>query len=165
MPVSTVQEGLVISVAYTLTLSDGEVIDEASSSDPLLYLHGAENIIPGLERALTGMTVGQRKQVVVDPEDAYGEYDEEGVQVLPRDAFGDGDVELEIGEMLTLRDEEDNLFDAEVIDLDDESVTLDFNHPLAGETLRFDVEIVGVRDATPDERAHGHPHAPGMNHH
>lgn len=165
MPLATVQDGLVISLAYTLKLDDGQVLDSADSNDPMFYLHGADNIIPGLERELTGMMVGQRKAVTVTPEDAYGDYDEEGVQVIPAEAFGEAIDEIAVGELLTLRDETGDLFDAEVIDLDDENVTLDFNHPLAGETLHFEVEVIAVRDATPDERAHGHPHVPGMNHH
>ena len=131
-----VKDGLVISLEYTLKLDDGEVIDEATSDDPLLYLHGNDNIIPGLEAALTGMALNESKSVEVKPEDAYGEYDEE-----------------------------DNIYDAIIVEIDDDLITLDFNHPLAGQTLFFEVKVVGIREATAEELEHGHPHVPGMHEH
>ena len=164
MAPQTVQDGLVVSLTYVLKLDDGEVIDAAGADEPLLYLHGADNIIPGLERELTGMGINESKQVTVAPENGYGEYEEEAVQELPRDMFP-ADAELAVDAMLTLRDEEGRLFDVTVADLDDDTVTLDFNHPLAGETLYFDVTVIALREPTAEERAHGHPHVPGMHAH
>ena len=132
--------------------------------DPLYYLHGAENIVPGLEKALVGLAVNESKTVKVTPEEGYGEYDEEATEEMERDMFPE-DMELEPGLMLTLEDDEGNLMDAVITDIADEIVTLDFNHPLAGETLFFEVKIVEIREATPEEREHGHPHEPGMHHH
>lgn len=164
MAPETVKDGLVISLEYTLKLDDGEVIDEATSDDPLLYLHGNDNIIPGLEAALTGMALNESKSVEVKPEDAYGEYDEEGIEEMERDFFPE-DVKIELGEMLSLSDEEDNIYDAIIVEIDDDLITLDFNHPLAGQTLFFEVKVVGIREATAEELEHGHPHVPGMHEH
>ncbi len=163
MPPTKIQDGVVVSLEYTLKLDDGEVVDEATADDPLEYLHGADNIIPGLEKALTGLKIGDRKQVVIQPEEGYGEYDPEDMEEVERSLFPD-DLELEEGMMLTMSDENDNLFDAVVVDYDDEVVTLDFNHPLAGETLHFDVRVLALRDATEEEKLHGHPHDAGADH-
>ncbi len=163
MPPTTIQNGVVVSLEYTLKLDDGEVVDEATADDPLEYLHGADNIIPGLEKALTGLKIGDRKQVTIQPEEGYGEYDPEDMEEVERSLFPD-DLELEEGMMLTMSDENDNLFDAVVVDYDDEVVTLDFNHPLAGETLHFNVRVLALRDATEEEKLHGHPHSMGADH-
>jgi FKBP-type peptidyl-prolyl cis-trans isomerase SlyD len=163
MPPTTIQNGVVVSLEYTLTLDDGEVVDEATADAPLEYLHGADNIIPGLEKALTGLKIGDRKQVVIQPEEGYGEYDPEDMEEVERSLFPD-DLELEEGMMLTMSDENDNLFDAVVVDYDDEIVTLDFNHPLAGETLHFTVRVLALRDATEEEKLHGHPHNADADH-
>jgi FKBP-type peptidyl-prolyl cis-trans isomerase SlyD len=164
MAPQTVQNGVIVSLDYVLKLDNGEVVDQSPDGDPLVYLHGAQNIIPGLENALTGMAVNESKTVNVKPEDGYGDYDPEGTEVVERAFFGD-DVELSPGVVLTLRDVEGNIFDAVVTELDDANVTLDFNHPLAGETLHFAVKVVELRDATPEELDHGHPHVPGMHAH
>ena len=163
MPPTTIQNGVVVSLAYTLTV-DGEVLDHSTADDPLIYLHGADNIIPGLEKALTGLAAGDSKQVVVTPEEAYGEYDPDDVEEVERALFP-SDVELVEGLVLTLRDEDGHEYDATVVEVGDDTVTLDFNHPLAGETLHFAVEVIELRDPTPDERAHGHPHVPDMHLH
>ncbi len=163
MSPTTVQDGAVVSLQYTLKLDDGQVIDESPANEPLQYLHGASNIIPGLENALTGMTVGDSKQVIIAPADAYGEYNPDQLYEFERALFPDT-LELSVGLPLTLRDESGNLVDAVVAELSDETVTLDFNHPLAGQTLHFDVTIIALRDATPDEMAHGHAHAADHHH-
>ena len=164
MAPTKVQNGLVVGIVYKVKLEDGEVVDESEPGDPLYYLHGAENIVPGLEKALVGLAVNESKTVKVTPEEGYGEYDEEATEELERDMFP-ADMELEPGLMLTLEDDEGNLMDAVITDIADEIVTLDFNHPLAGETLFFEVKVVEIREATPEEREHGHPHMPGMHHH
>ena len=164
MAPTKVQNGLVVGIVYKVKLEDGEVVDESEPGDPLYYLHGAENIVPGLEKALVGLAVNESKTVKVTPEEGYGEYDEEATEELERDMFP-ADMELEPGLMLTLEDDEGNLMDAVITDIADEIITLDFNHPLAGETLFFEVKVVEIREATPEEREHGHPHMPGMHHH
>lgn len=158
-----VADGLVVSLAYTLRLDDGEEIDSATSDDPLTYLHGAQNIIPGLEQALTGLKVGDARQVSVNPVDAYGDVDPEAYEMVPYDAFP-ADVDLEEGMGLQMVDESGRQMDAYISELRDEGALLDLNHPLAGETLHFDVEIVGLRRATADEIAHGHSHSAGHTH-
>ncbi|MFQ3535944.1 MAG: peptidylprolyl isomerase [Aggregatilineales bacterium] len=153
----TVQDNVVVALAYTLKLENGEVVDAADAEDPLEYLHGANNIIPGLERALTGMRVGESKQVQVAPADGYGDYDPEDIEVVPRHQFP-SDAPLAVGMAVTLADDDDNYVDAVISALSTESVTLDYNHPLAGKTLFFDVEVLNIREATPEEIRHGHVH-------
>lgn len=153
----TIQNGVVVSLTYTLKLSSGEVIDFSETDDPLEYLHGADNIIPGLERELTGLKVGDAKDVEVTAGDGYGEYDPEEVEEVERKLLP-RDMELRLGMVLAIRDEEGNLNEAYVRAISADTVTLDFNHPLAGQTLFFHVQVVGVREPTPEEIEHGHPH-------
>ncbi len=153
-----IEDGLVVSLAYSLRLDDGEEIDSAPSDDPLIYLHGAQNIIPGLEEALSGMKIGDTRKVSVEPGSAYGEVDPEAVQFIPYENFPD-DIDLEEGLELRLVDEKSgHQMEAYISELRDDGALVDMNHPLAGETLHFDVEIVGLRRATEDEIAHGHVH-------
>ena len=159
-----VADGLVVSLAYVLRLDDGEEIDSAENDDPLVYLHGAQNIIPGLEQALTGLKVGDARKVSVNPEDAYGDVDPEAYELVPYDAFP-GDIDLEEGMELHMIDNETGRqMEAYISELRDDGALLDLNHPLAGETLHFEVEIVGLRRATMDEIAHGHAHTSDHTH-
>lgn len=159
-----VADDMVVSLAYVLTV-DGEELDSADASDPLEYLQGHTQIIPGLERALAGMSVGDKLQVVVEPTDAYGEYDDEEVDSIPLDSFP-ADFEPALGDDLQLRDTETgHVFNATVVELLEDAVKVDFNHPLAGETLTFDVEITGIRPATSEELSHGHVHGPDGHSH
>jgi FKBP-type peptidyl-prolyl cis-trans isomerase SlyD len=155
--IETVQDGAVVSLAYKLTLPSGEEIDSSDASEPLEYLHGAENIIPGLERQLTGLRVGDAKTVEVSPAEGYGEYDPEEVEVIDRRMLP-RDMELRLGMVLAVRDDEGYMNEAYVSAIAPENVTLDFNHPLAGQQLVFDVQVVGLREATPEEIEHGHIH-------
>lgn len=152
-----IQDGVVVSLAYTLKLQNGEVIDYSEVDEPLEYLHGADNIIPGLEKELTGLQVGEAKDVRVAPAEGYGEYDPEDVEVVPR---GDlpRNMEMKLGMVVQIRDEEGSTSEAYVREIAPDSVTLDFNHPLAGQPLFFSVQVVGVREATAEELEHGHPH-------
>lgn len=154
----TVADGQVVSLAYKLHMEDGELVDESASDEPLQVLQGAGQIIPGLESALYGMALGDKKEVVVQPADGYGMYDPEDKQSMPRTAFPP-DLALEEGVGLVVRDTETGKrFQAFVEELHSDRVVLDFNHPLAGETLFFKVEVVGMRPATAEELAHGHAH-------
>ncbi|GAB4553881.1 MAG: peptidylprolyl isomerase [Anaerolineae bacterium] len=152
----TVQNNCVVSIAYTLRV-DGNVVDEADAAEPLEYLHGADNIVPGLESALEGLRVGERKDVRVTPEEGYGVYDNDDVEVLPRREFPD-DMPLEVGMLLSISDDDGYFADATVKAFNEREVTLDYNHPLAGKELHFNVEVVGIREATDEEIAHGHVH-------
>lgn len=161
----TVADGTVVRIEYTLTLDDGEVIDSSVEDGPLEFLQGAGEIIPGLEAALYGLGVGERKNIVVTPDLAYGEYEPDNFQVVPLDAF-EADVELEPGLALEFFDEEnDETIEGFVSEIQADGVVVDFNHWLAGETLHFDVKIVGVRPALPEEIEHGHAHSEGHHHH
>jgi FKBP-type peptidyl-prolyl cis-trans isomerase SlyD len=160
----TVGDGLVVSLAYRLKLDDGEEIDAAAGDDPLVYLHGAQNIIPGLERALAGLKVGDARSVTVTPGDAYGDMDPDAFELVPYDAFP-GDLELEEGMGLRMVESgTGRQMEAYISELRDDGALLDLNHPLAGETLHFDVEVVGLRRATSEEIAHGHAHSAGHTH-
>lgn len=159
----TVTDGLVVSLDYTLRLDDGEIID-ASEQEPLEFLQGHNQIIPGLERALAGMKVGESKEVVVAATDAYGEEDEDAYQLVERDIFPP-DMELEEGMQLRMRDAHSGeAVDVIIAEVNDNNVLLDFNHPLAGEELHFQVKVVGLRPATPEELAHGHAHGDHDHH-
>jgi FKBP-type peptidyl-prolyl cis-trans isomerase SlyD len=159
----TVQDGLVVSMEYTLTV-DGEVLDSSKNAGPLQFLAGHDNIVPGLEREMKGMKIGESKDVTVSPADAYGEFDEDAYVEVPRSEFPN-DIGLELGMELGLTDEDDNHQMAFVESFDDESVRLDLNHPLAGAELHFNVKVVGLREPTKEELEHGHVHEEGHHHH
>jgi len=158
-----IADNKVVLLDYTLKNASGEVLDSSEGGEPLAYLHGANQIVPGLERALNGMTAGQSKDVVVPPEDAYGHSDPEGVFGVPRTAFPDN-LPLEAGQAFIGEDDEGNHVPVRVVEIRDDLIVVDANHPLAGQTLYFHVDVREVRDATAEELAHGHPHGPGDKH-
>jgi len=147
----------VVGIHYTLTNDAGEVLDTSSGADPMFYLHGHDNIVPGLERKLSGQPIGAKMKVTVQPADGYGERDARGEQKVPREAFPPN-VELEPGMQLALRDPSGEIVPLWVSKIENDVVHVDLNHPLAGEVLHFDVEIVSIRAATSEELQHGHPH-------
>jgi FKBP-type peptidyl-prolyl cis-trans isomerase SlyD len=153
-----------VSIDYTLTNDIGEVIDSSTGGAPLVYLQGAGNIIPGLEKALEGKQVGDELTVSVEPEDAYGEYSAELVSTLSRSMF-EGVDELEVGMQFHASAPDGQMQIVTIRDLDGDDVTVDGNHPLAGQKLTFQVKIVDVRDASQEEVAHGHVHGEGGHHH
>ena len=156
---------VVVTIDYTLTNNEGEVLDSSVGDDPLTYLQGHGNIVPGLENALAGKRVGESLKVSVPPEEGYGVRDPAGVRALPRNAFP-ADAELAVGSQFMAELEDDEVVPLWVVELDDETIHVDMNHPLAGETLNFQVEIVELRDASAEELAHGHPHGrDGHGHH
>ena len=152
-----VGDNTVVSIHYTLTDKEGTVIDSSDGSDPLKYLHGAGNIIPGLESALVGKTQGDALEVVVDAADGYGEYHAELVQVVPRAAF-QGIDEVSVGMAFTAQAEDGSQRRVVVRDVEGDDVTVDANHELAGVDLHFAVEVVEVREASAEEKEHGHAH-------
>ena len=158
----TVQDGLVVSMEYTLSV-DGEVLDSSKDAGPLQFLAGHDNIVPGLEREMVGMKIGESKDVLVLPQDGYGEFDEEAFMEVPRGEFP-ADMELETGLELNVTDEDGQHQLAFVESFNDKTVRLDFNHPLAGAELRFNVKVVGLRDPTKEELDHGHVHEEGHHH-
>jgi len=147
----------VVSVHYVLRDDTGEILDRSSEDSPLTYLHGAGNIIPGLENALTGRAAGDSLQVQVEPAEAYGESDPAMIQVVPREAFTGVDT-IEPGMNFQAQSSDGATRQITVTEVAGDTVTVDANHPLAGVALNFDVQIEGVREATEEELAHGHVH-------
>ena len=150
-------DNVVASIHYTLTDPGGQVIDSSQGAEPLHHLHGAGNIIPGLEQALVGKTVGANLQVTVEPEHGYGEVDTDLIQQVPAAAF-EGVEKIEPGMAFEAEDAQGNRRRIVVRSVDGDEVIIDGNHPLAGVQLHFDVEVVGVRSASEEEIAHGHAH-------
>ena len=159
----TVADGLVVSLDYTLRLDDDQVIDTTADGDPLQFLQGGEQIIPGLEKTLYGMAVGDKKRVELAPDEGYGNRNPDAVELVPHEAFP-SDVELTEGMGLQLRDPSGQEVVAYVAEIRPEAVVLDLNHPLAGETLFFEVKIANLRPATSEELDHGHAHGAGHEH-
>jgi len=154
-----IEKGRVVDLDYSLHLGDGEVVDRSEPGEPLTYLHGEGEIVPGLENALEGMEQGQQKQVVVAPGEGYGDHDARRVQRVPREAFPPGFVP-EVGMELSAQGPDGEEVPFVIQQVEPSAVTIDLNHPLAGKTLHFDVTVRGVREATPDELQHGHAHGP-----
>ncbi len=155
----------VVTFHYTLRDKEtGEVLDSSQAyGQPLAVLFGAQNIIPGLEKRMEGMEPGEKKTIEVPAAEAYGEKDPNLIQQAPREYFQG--VELEKGLPLQAQTPEGQIINMIVVDFDDNTVTVDMNHPLAGKDLVFDVEVVDVRDATLEEIKHGHVHEEGQHHH
>jgi FKBP-type peptidyl-prolyl cis-trans isomerase SlyD len=153
----------VVSIDYTLTDEDQQLLDTSKDGEPLEYLHGYGNIIPGLERALEGKETGDRVTVTVPAADAYGERNEELVMEVPKDRFQEGGA-IEEGMQFEAQTP-DGYRVVTVTSVGDKSVTIDANHPLAGMDLNFDVTITAVREANPEELSHGHVHSHGHEGH
>jgi FKBP-type peptidyl-prolyl cis-trans isomerase SlyD len=153
---NVVADNVVVSLEYKLTVG-GEIVDSTDDSDPLEFLQGHKNIIPGLEKELYGMSIGDKKTVLVSAKDAYGELDSEAFVDVPRDEFPP-DIPLETGVQIQVRDMQGGLMDAVIEKIGDDVVQLNFNHPLAGEDLNFEVTIADLRQANPEELEHGHVH-------
>lgn len=148
----------VITINYVLKDKDGELIDK-SDDGTFAYLHGHNNIIPGLESALESKSKGDSFNLVLEPKDAYGEYNPEITQVIPRDAFGG--AELEVGMQFHAESDNGHPVLITISEINGDDITIDGNPPLAGVTLHYDVEVIDVRDATDEELSHGHIHAEG----
>jgi FKBP-type peptidyl-prolyl cis-trans isomerase SlyD len=157
-----VAQDTVVAIRYTLKDDAGQTLD-ASADEPLVYLHGNGNLIPGLERALEGKKPGDKLSVSVPPSEAYGEVDQDLVQEVPRSAFR-GIDDIQVGMRFQAQS---NYGPRSVVvtKVTPDLITVDGNHPLAGQTLNFDVEVAQVRAATPEELEHGHVHGPGGHQH
>lgn len=159
-----VSEQKVVTMNYEVADDQGQLIDRSEEGGPLAYIHGNGQLIPGLETALEGRGKGDKIAVDVPPEQGYGERDEEGVQIVARNQFDDS-VEIEVGMQFEAQDDDEGHQIVTVAAVDGENITLDTNHPLAGKNLRFEVEILDVRDASAEELSHGHVHGPGGHDH
>ena len=152
----------VVSFHYTLNDADGKLLDTSAGRDAFAYIQGHSMIVPGLERQLEGRKAGESLLAVVSASEGYGELDPSLVHKVPKDRFGGQNVEVG---MQFQAGEQGEMGVFTVIGLEDDIVVLNGNHPLAGVTLHFNVEITDVREATPDELSHGHVHGPGGHHH
>jgi len=160
---ANIEKNKVVSMHYTGTLEDGSVFDSSEGREPLEFIYGVGMIIPGLEESLNGLAVGDKKKIEnISPEKAYGEIQEEARQEVPKDQMPQ-DMEVEVGMQLAAQGPQGPI-PVVVAEVKEDSVVVDFNHPLAGKTLTFDVEIVEVRDATQEELDHGHVHGPNGEH-
>lgn len=158
-----VAENAVVVIDYTLTDNDGEVIDSSEGAGPLAYLHGMGNIIAGLEEALLGKQAGDEVKASIEPAKAYGERHEDMKQEVPRELFG-GIENIEVG-MQFQSETDDGPIMVTVVAIEEDMITVDGNHPLAGVHLNFDVKIREVREASAEELEHGHVHGDGGHHH
>ncbi|MCA1769703.1 MAG: peptidylprolyl isomerase [Halomonas sp.] len=158
-----IAQNSVVSFHYTLTNDTGEVLDSSEGREPLTYLHGAGNIVPGLEKELEGRQAGDKLSAVVEPGEGYGEKQEQLVQEVPRDAF-QGVEGIEPGMQFQAQTQGGPLM-VTVTSVEGDTVTVDGNHPLAGQTLNFAVEIASVREASEEELEHGHVHGEGGHQH
>ena len=138
-----IADGKTISFDYTLTV-DGKEVDSSAGKQPLEYVQGEGKIIPGLEKAIIGMKIGEEKEVKVSPEEAYGMPDEKGIQEIQKSLIP-SDIELAPGTVLEMSDASGNVFPATVKEIKDQTVILDFNHPLAGKELNFKIKIVSIK--------------------
>jgi FKBP-type peptidyl-prolyl cis-trans isomerase SlyD len=148
---------VVATIHYTLTDDSGEVIDSSQGSEPLTYLHGAGNLIPGLEKALEGSEADSSLQVRIPPEEGYGDVRPELIEAVPRAAF-QGVDKVEPGMVFEARSADGQARRIVVKSINGDSVTVDANHPLAGVALNFDVQVVELREASEEEVSHGHAH-------
>lgn len=162
MSTESVQDGVVVSMEYTLHV-DGELLDTSEGQGPLQFLVGYGNVISGLEKEMMGMKIGDSKDVTVSPAEGYGEFDEEAFMEVPRDQFPK-DMQLEVDTELTVRDDTGQARYARIENMDEKTVTLNFNHPLAGEELHFHVKVVSLREPNQEELDHGHVHEEGHHH-
>ncbi|MGC4021061.1 MAG: peptidylprolyl isomerase [Cyclobacteriaceae bacterium] len=149
----------VASIHYTLTDNSGKVIDSSAGREPLYYIQGIGNLIPGMEEGLEGKKVGDRFNLKVSPEKGYGVKDENLKQRVPRSAFGDQKIE----KGMQFQTNQGHVVTVTEVGLSE--ITVDANHPLAGVELNFAVEVLSVRDASAEEISHGHVHGPGGHHH
>ena len=159
----TIEDNKVVSFHYTLKNSEGEQIESSREGDAMSYLHGSKNIIPGLEKAMAGKQAGEEFSVTVQPEEAYGTRTEANIQRIPIKRLGKM-ARPEVGQVLGLQTQQGPV-QVTVVKVGKFNIDVDANHPLSGEALTFDVEIVSIRDATEEETGHGHAHGPGGHDH
>lgn len=158
-----IEKDKVVQFHYTLTRTDGTLVEDSHSGQPMAYLHGADNIIPGLEKALAGHQVGDHLSVTVTPEEGYGPRRDGMVQRISAKYLKHAG-KLRPGMVVSVNTD-DGMRSVTVLKVGLKTVDVDGNHPLAGETLHFEIDVVDIRDATAEEKSHGHAHGPGGHHH
>lgn len=152
-----VADGMVVTFDFTLRLNEDEIADTTQGQMPLRFVVGQGQLLPGLEDAMIGMVAGEERKITLEPEDAYGDWDEDALEEIAISDLPEG-ADLEEGMPIEVTDSEGETYEASVYEVKDSTVILDYNHPLAGETLQFDVKVIDIRPATPEELAHGHVH-------
>ena len=158
-----IAENTVVTLEYSLHLGDGVIVDKSDPGEPLTYLQGFDQIVPGLEAALEGLEKGATKSVVVSAEEGYGERDDDALQEVGIAEFEGQPIKA--GDELLATDEDGEVMPIRIVKIDGDNVTIDLNHPLAGKTLHFSIEVKDVRAATEAELEHGHAHDPHDHHH
>lgn len=161
-PEETIAKGTVVSIDYKLTDDEGQLIDSSEGEEPLSYLHGHNQILPGLESALEGKKVGDTEKVHIEAGKGYGDFDPEKVFTVPKERF---DFDVSEGQTLQAQLEDGQTVPFQVLEVKEDGVVLDGNHPLAGKALHFEVKVVGVRQASDEELDHGHAHEGDGHHH
>ncbi len=160
----TIQKNKVVAIDYKLTDRDGNLIDSSEGNGALHYIHGIGNLIPGLEKALEGKATGDHIKVAIPANEAYGERNDSLCQKVPKDQF-DMSEGIELGMQFEVETEEAGELVVTVVEVEQDTITVDGNHPLAGVELHFDVTIKSIREASAEELAHGHVHGEGGHHH
>ena len=157
-----ITENSVVSILYKLSNDAGTILDQSTEDNPLIYLHGQGNIVIGLENALTGKTIGDTVDVTVTPDEGYGNREDYMVETVNRSMF-EGLDEISIGKQFHAEGNTGPVV-VTVTKIEGDEITIDGNHPLAGENLNFAIEVIAIREATEDELTHGHIHGPGCQH-
>jgi FKBP-type peptidyl-prolyl cis-trans isomerase SlyD len=161
----TIVKNSIATLHYTLKDDAGEILDVADENNPFLYMHGVGGMIPGLEKALENGKAGEKVVVSIAPADAYGDRNPNLTQDVPREMFGSiTDEDMVVGAQFQAQTDQ-GVEIITVVEIDGDTIKIDGNHPMAGETLHFDVDVIDVRDATEEEVSHGHPHGPGGHQH
>jgi FKBP-type peptidyl-prolyl cis-trans isomerase SlyD len=153
---NTVKDNIVVTLDYKLIVED-EMMESTEDGEPIKFIQGLGQIISGLENALYGLKIGDQKTVVIQPGDGYGEYDPESLQEAKKEEFSE-EIPLDVGTFLDLEDDEGDILSAQIVAAEEDTVTLDFNHPLAGKTLTFEITLTDLRPATKEELDHEHVH-------
>lgn len=153
---NTVKDNIVVTLDYKLIVED-EMMENTEDGEPIKFIQGLGQIISGLENALYGLKIGDQKTVVIQPGDGYGEYDPESLQEAKKEEFSE-EIPLDVGTFLDLEDDEGDILSAQIVAAEEDTVTLDFNHPLAGKTLTFEITLTDLRPATKEELDHEHVH-------
>jgi FKBP-type peptidyl-prolyl cis-trans isomerase SlyD len=169
----TVNDNKVVSLTYELRTDDENgqqtLVEKVEQDNPMVFLYGVSGLLERFEDNIKGLSIGDRFEFSIDPEEGYGEFDEEAVVNLPKDVFKvNGTVDntmLQPGNFIPMTDNEGNRLQGRVLEIEEDSILMDFNHPLAGKNMHFKGEVVGIRDATSEELAHGHVHGEGGHHH
>ncbi len=159
-----IRQNKVVTMNYTLKDSEGNIIQTTGNGEPFQFLSGNQQILPKLEIEIENMIIGSKKNVKIIANEAYGEYSEQAVQQANKNNFPK-DVDLQVGMEFVANSPEGHQMPFVITNIKDEEVTIDFNHPLAGKDLEFDIELIDIRDATIDEMQHGHIHGPDGHHH